>query len=177
MFLSKSGYSPKSDGAFMRCLNSAPSDSLSPSNDKRGKHAPVNKKDKQLIFDHILQYNPAVHHYRREHAPNVLYLPSDISITDMHADYVPNVRKISLETHRKRIKEKSTSFATVGQEECEDCKKHIQYKKSHKDMQHSCEQCLSYNKHLEDSKEARQAYQSDVACNKESCSPKNRNFC
>ena len=175
-FLSTLGYSPKSDGAFMRCLNSAPSDSLSPSNDKRGKHAPVNKKDKQLIFDHILQYNPAVHHYRREHAPNVLYLPSDISITDMHADYVANVQKISLETYRKCIKEKNISFATLDQEECEDCKKHMQHKKSHReDTLHSCEQCLSYNKHLEDSKEARQACQSDVTCNKESCRPKNQN--
>ena len=112
-FLSTLGYNPKNDGAVMSCLKSAPQNSLSPARDQRGKTTPVNKKDKDRIFIHINKYNPAVHHYRREHAPNRLYLPSDVKVTDMHADYVATEEKISLETYRKCVKEKNIKFCSI----------------------------------------------------------------
>ena len=102
-----------------------------PENDKRGKHQPINKKDKDQIYKHIRKYNPAVHHCRREHAPNRLYLPSDITVAKMHADYIATEEKISTETYRKCVKEMNISFAVLGQEECEDCKAYLEHKKSH----------------------------------------------
>ena len=41
-----------------------------PSQDRRGRHEPANKKDLQLIHAHIESFKPCAPHYRREHAPN-----------------------------------------------------------------------------------------------------------
>ena len=169
-FLSTLGYNPKSDGAFMRCLKSAPPEAMIPENDKRGKHQPINKKDKDQIYKHIRKYNPAVHHYRREHAPNRLYLPSDITVAKMHADYIATEEKISTETYRKCVKEMNISFAVLGQEECEDCKAYLEHKKSHKpdeEVTEECERCSKNEEHLRLRNEARIAYQRDVQTNKE----------
>ena len=151
----------------MRCLNSAPQESMFPAGDQRGKIIPANKKDKDKIFKHIQKYNPAVHHYRREHAPNRLYLPSDITVVDMHADYVATEEKISLETYRKCVKEKNISFSILGQEECEKCKQYVEHKKLHKpeDNVNDCERCVSHIKHLKNRDAARSAYKKDAELN------------
>ena len=49
---------------------------LNASPDKRGKKEPPNKlsADVKMICDHILLYNPCITHYRRQHAPNRLYI-------------------------------------------------------------------------------------------------------
>ncbi|GFR65341.1 CAI-1 autoinducer sensor kinase/phosphatase CqsS [Elysia marginata] len=103
LFLTTLGYVEKNDSAVMRILKSAPVESVCPAPDQRGRHEPKNKIDRDLITTHIKKYNPAVHHYRRKHAPNRLYLPSDITITDMHADFCTSVQKISLETYRTQV--------------------------------------------------------------------------
>ena len=108
----------------MRILHSAPVESTSPVADKRGKQEPKNKLDRGDISHHISKFNPAVHHYRREHAPNRLYLPSDITITDMLADFYREVKRVCLKTYRKEVERMNISFAVLGAEECETCKKH-----------------------------------------------------
>ncbi|KAK6168673.1 hypothetical protein SNE40_019864 [Patella caerulea] len=163
-FLSTLGYDQKSDSAIMRCLQSAPSDSLNPNSDQRGKHVPNNKLDQIKIFAHIFRYNPSVHHYRREHAPNRLYLPSEITIKDMHEHYVQNIEKISIESYGKCVVAKNISFTVLGSEECEECKKFHEHKKTHENGSDikDCEQCLNHDHHIKRRDETRIAYKSDV---------------
>lgn len=49
--------------------------------DTRGQAAATNKKDHDVIRQHINSYHPQVSHYTREHAPNRRYLESHLSIT------------------------------------------------------------------------------------------------
>ena len=95
----------------------------------RGKHAPPHKtpdKDEVFIKEHILKYNPHISHYRREHAPNRLYLPTELSCMDMHKDYLLDceeaVRKpYSYVKYWRVAKTMYISFASLGIEECETC--------------------------------------------------------
>ena len=65
-YLTTLGCNEKSDSAVMRILHSAPVESTSPAADKRWKHEPKDKLDRDDISHHISKFNPAVHHYRRE---------------------------------------------------------------------------------------------------------------
>ena len=50
-------------------------------------------------------FSPTVSHYRREHAPNRLYLSSELTITDMHNDFLkknPNM-KMSYDSYRQVV--------------------------------------------------------------------------
>ncbi|VVC98686.1 unnamed protein product [Leptidea sinapis] len=70
-----------------------------------------------------MTYNPAISHYRREHAPRRLNLPSDITITMMHTDFnklYPDLA-CSYEVYRRVVKKLNMSFAVLGNEECELC--------------------------------------------------------
>ncbi|XP_033111161.1 uncharacterized protein LOC117112195 [Anneissia japonica] len=59
--------------------------------DNRGRHGnnphKLTEEKKQLINNHIKSYHPCISHYRREHAPNRLYLPPDVTITMMYEDF------------------------------------------------------------------------------------------
>ena len=86
---------------------------------------------------HINKYNPCISHYRREHAPNRLYPPSELCCSYMYEDYKISCqeedRKVySYITYWRIIKEMNISFAKLGTEECEVCdtyKIHRDYKK------------------------------------------------
>jgi len=39
-------------------------------------------------MDHIESFNPTISHYHREHAPNIRYLPTDVTITFMHQHFI-----------------------------------------------------------------------------------------
>ncbi|GFR97837.1 CAI-1 autoinducer sensor kinase/phosphatase CqsS [Elysia marginata] len=122
-FLTTLGYSKSSDAAVMRILKSTSIENTRPNPDQRGRHEPKNKIDRSEILEHIKKYNPAVHHCRRTHAPNRLYLPSDITSSDMHAVFFQSIRQIGIETYRKEIRAQNISFAILGAEECEICKR------------------------------------------------------
>ena len=52
-----------------------------------------------------MRYHPQVSHYRREHAPNRLYLPTDVNATEMFADFNLTYPKlVSYETYNRQIK-------------------------------------------------------------------------
>ena len=162
-YLTTLGYNEKSDSAVMRILHSAPIESTSPAADKRGKHEPKNKLDRGDISHHISKFNPAVHHYRREHAPNRLYLPSDITITDMHADFCREVKRVCLETYRKEVERMNISFAVLGAEECERCKKHSEHMDDRDTAENcGCERCQHHSEHIRRRDEARAAYKMDA---------------
>lgn len=160
-FLSTLGY--KGDGAVWRCLNSASPESISPGKDGRGRHEPKNKIDAEIINKHVLSFNPAIHHYRREHAPKRLYLPSDITIKSMHMDYntQPEVQKVSLERYRQAVKFHNISFAVLGCEECETCKEHKLHQKNCTSAE-NCDACKIQNLHLRQNEEARNEYKKDA---------------
>lgn len=162
-YLTTLGYNEKSDSAVMRILKSAPVESTSPAADKRGKHEPKNKLVHDDISRHILKYNPAVHHYQREHAPNRLYLPSDITITDMHADFRREVRKVCFETYQKQVERMNISFAVLGAEECETCKRHSEHIGDRGDAENcECDLCQHYSEHIRRRDMARAAYKVDA---------------
>ena len=54
--------------------------SIAPVQDRRGKRTPPNKIDTDIIVKHIESYQPAVSHYRREHAPNRRYLEPHLTV-------------------------------------------------------------------------------------------------
>ena len=71
-----------SSGVILQLMESRTSDNKLvtsvPYSDMRRKSTPSNKKDANLLDAPIRSLNPHVSHYRREHAPNRLYLPHDI---------------------------------------------------------------------------------------------------
>ena len=62
--------------------------------DQRGRNEPPNKH--LLIITNHMSYNPSISHYRSEHAPKRLYLPSYLTLTEMFDDYKNNVLNITL---------------------------------------------------------------------------------
>ena len=67
----------------------SPGDMTSPE-DRGGKQPTANKISGatiNLINDHILAHNPAISHYRREHAPNKLYITLEMNATIMYKDF------------------------------------------------------------------------------------------
>jgi len=71
---------------------------LTPPLDKRKYNRPSSVysiETHDLVNTYIELFHPTISHYRREHAPIVRYLPSDINITLMHAYFIekyPNVQ-------------------------------------------------------------------------------------
>lgn len=55
--------------------------SISPKVDGRMGQQAHNKIDRTKIIEHIKSFNSSISHYRREHVPNRLYPPSDLTIT------------------------------------------------------------------------------------------------
>lgn len=58
--------------------------------DKRGRHEPTNQKSgdhRDKVVNHIEAYRPQVSHYKREHAPNRRYLPSELTVTLMYNQF------------------------------------------------------------------------------------------
>ena len=162
-FLKTLGYS--SDKVITSTLLATPSGALTPPADKRGKHAPANKKTddtRKLITDHIQSHNPSISHYRREHAPNRLYLPGDLTITGMHKDFQEKHPDVSVcyETYRKVLDEMNISFAKLGEEECELCMIYNKHEHDSQDSE-SCTKCRDWLEHNERARLARTCYITD----------------
>lgn len=132
---------------------------------KRG--APHNKIDLNIVQSHIDKFNPEISHYRREHAPNRLYLPSDLNIRLMFSIFkkeYPNF-KISYDLYRREVSKKNISFATLGNEECWLCESyhnHINIVPNHaSNLIPECVQCNRYQIHKEKYTDARMEYKYD----------------
>ncbi len=97
--------------------------------DQRGKHPPKHKiteEDRNFIIQHILKFKPCISHYRREHAPNRLYLPSELDISEMYQDYENDCKErgwksLGYISYYRQVKAMNISFASLGCEECELC--------------------------------------------------------
>ena len=170
-FLKTFGYT--SDKIITTSLASASRDVLIPPPDKRGKHDPTHKltaDTRKMLEDHIRSHNPAISHYRREHAPNRLYLPAELTISGMHKDFTEKHSSVSVcyETYRKIVTEMNISFAKLGEEECELCLLYNEHKHySDSENPNSCSQCADWREHNERARLARKHYISDkdIQCN------------
>jgi len=147
----------------LNVLVSTPKCQITPTSDKRGKHPAINKfKKETLVMDHIESFNPTISHYRREHAPNIRYLPSDVTITFMHQHFIEKFPELdrnytSYEYYRCKVKEKNISFAQLGHEECELCESfNIHEHKSQ--ILPECDVCTIYTTHINKTKKARHLY-------------------
>ena len=131
MFLSTLGYSRKNDKIIASVFRGNIIAGTVPI-DGRGRHPPKHKitlNDDNNITEHIMSFNPAISHYRREHDPRRLYLPPEISVKEMHKDYKMKCsvdgRKIYCYVqYRKNVRDLNISFAKLGSEKCETCDTH-----------------------------------------------------
>ncbi|XP_072162574.1 uncharacterized protein [Bemisia tabaci] len=161
-FLTTLGFKPTNDRFVHDTLKVQDKSTILPVfNDGRGKAPSVKRSPWELVDEHIESFHPVISHYRREHAPNMRYLPSDISISIMHADWkqkYPNT-PICYETYRRQVKKKRISFAKLGLEECESCEEFKLHE--HKDvnnLQENCDVCRSWKQHIDLANAARKLY-------------------
>ena len=145
---------------------------LSSPSDKRGRHTPANKVDDDEIRRHIESMHPIKHHYRYSHAPNRRYLPADLTVQRMYAEFCrgQTASQCSLEHYRKVVRSMNISFTTLAGEECSRCSAHMKHMldthgisiKEPSEYADDCSQCHERNKHLKDAEEARKAYRADA---------------
>ena len=96
--------------------------------------------------------------FRRQHAPNRRYFPSDIWVSVMFKMFKsqnPNM-KVSYEAYCLRVRAKNISFASGGHEKCEECKEFKLYGHNKEDLQANC---TSWIKHITHAKQSRELYQ------------------
>lgn len=160
------GFHPAND-RFLKSVRNTEATAALPKKDMRGHHPNSSKVDRNLLVEHIKTFRPVISHYRREHAPNRLYLSSDISVTLMHKDFMeknPKV-KVSYELYRQAVASMNISFANLGNEECFECEKfNLHFKSSlhqKEDPNIECEECTSWKQHKENYVAAREEYEKD----------------
>lgn len=135
---------------------------------QRGSASSSKKIDRAIIREHIESFNPSISHYRREHAPNRRYLPSDVTIVMMYNDFKAKHPTINFSyyLYRDVVSKMNISFAALGHEECFSCAvfKNHESSTNHdsKNLENDCADCKSWNKHIEMAKSARQQYQIDA---------------
>ena len=133
--------------------------------DMRGRHVPSNKiadQVKSLIQQHIESYHPSVSHYRREHAPLRRYLAPEITITDMHENFITKYpeHKCSYEFYRSVVSSMNISFVKLGEEECEVCLEHELHNRDCSGAE--CQSCRGWDDHMEAARISRRHYQQDA---------------
>lgn len=164
-FLTTLGYNQNNCKAVRNILNNKNNTSYPESLiDGRGHNPNPRKIDNTKIIEHIMSFRPAVSHYRREHAPNKKYLPSDLSIRIMYDHYCENApeTKVSYGFYRKLVKELNISFTKLGHEECEQCEKFTIHNPNSEIRHRGCQACKSYEEHHEKYILARKKYEEDA---------------
>lgn len=167
-FLTTLGYNQNNCKAVRNALdsnNSKPEIYPEPIVDGRGRNPNPKKIDPIKITDHIMSFNPAVSHYRREHAPNKKYLPSDLNIRIMFDHYCETdpETEVSYGFYRKLVRKLNISFTKLGQEECELCEKFIIHNPHREMIRHrNCTPCKDYEEHHNRYILARKKYEEDA---------------
>ncbi|XP_058814796.1 uncharacterized protein LOC131678587 [Topomyia yanbarensis] len=137
------------------------------STSRRGKHKRGTAK-REAVQAHILSHNPTISHYRREHAPNRLYLPSDLCEKRMHQEFSETCNmKVSYAFYCRVMKDMNISLVKLGHEQCECCVAAIQHRKQsgHQEQlteqNFSCAVCVAFTQHIRAAGESRSAYRED----------------
>ncbi|KAG5876208.1 hypothetical protein JTB14_016650 [Gonioctena quinquepunctata] len=153
------GYNAANDKPLKTASGNIKDDSVSAPADKRCTNTPHNKIDDGPIKEHIFSFEPSISHYRREHAPNRLYLPSDLSITHLHTDFVEKNPSMicSYDKYRKVLQDLNISFVKLGHEECEECEEFDLHDKTHNkdNIKKDCECCTRWASHIERAERSR----------------------
>lgn len=159
-YLSTLGYDYKNESIITNVVGRTPLGAISPNTDLRGRHVKF-QFDREAIVKHIESYNPTVSHYRREHAPNVRYLPSDIRIGDMHQNLLQNSEiNCSYSLYQQTVKSLKIRFTNLGHEECEMCEHFKIHDNNHtrESLVDSCETCKIWATHIKSAERARDRY-------------------
>lgn len=163
-FLTTLGYNKGNDRIVQDCFSQR-KNAISFEHSKQGNHQKTPKIDRGMIRAHVESFNPVISHYRREHAPNKRYIPSDITLKFMHCDFLQKYNvTCSYEVYRKTVsKEMNISFTRLGHEECETCETFLIHNPQHNktNICDNCEICTSWNEHMIKAKESRIAYKTD----------------
>ncbi|XP_060881369.1 uncharacterized protein LOC132952892 [Metopolophium dirhodum] len=78
--------------------------------------------DREVIVKHIELYHPCISHYRRHNAPNIRYLPRELTLKDMFKDFSSKYPKYcDIETYRTTLKRQNVSLNQPKADDCEDC--------------------------------------------------------
>ena len=115
-FLQTLGYKGNNNSFIQTMLKPLEAGTSTALDDKRGKHSPKNKIDRQSIKDHIESFHPSILHYCRVHAPNRRYVPTDLNIKYMYDDYLGRNPAISFELYRQTLKAMNVSFTKSGED-------------------------------------------------------------
>lgn len=162
-FLATLGYTKNNDKIIQNLSKQI--SNISPSPDGRKNRTPHNKVDHEIIKKHIECYEPSISHYRREHAPNRRYLPSDMSVVKMHEDFVKKYPdfKCSYDLYRSEVKKLNISFVKLGQEECEQCENFKLHGHDQDNLQTDhCQICKNWKLHIRRAETSRTDYRSDA---------------
>lgn len=105
------------------CLRSFSSKKKTPKMVKRWQHAKSVVSIK-TVSDHIESFNRCISYYRREHALNIRYLSSEITLEFLYKDF--QLKYLGVKCSKSSYcnivwKELIISFAALGHEECEQC--------------------------------------------------------
>ena len=164
-FLTTLGFKKSNDSVISNLWPESAMNDIAPKEDGRGKHSTRKTVDKHLIRKHVETFNPGVSHYRREHAPNKLYLPSDISIKMMWENYEEKYPSFqcSYNVYRSVVsKEINISFTKLGVEQCELCLAHEKAEHEHLSDE-SCSECDRWKEHVKRAQLSRESYQRDCS--------------
>ena len=142
--------------------------------DGRGHHKPANKFPEDFskqVVDHIESYRPQISHYKREHAPHRRYLPSDLSVRDMHRHFidkqkVENGRTCSYGYYLQIFTSMNISFSQPSNDLCHTCLVHDNSHPKAEDHTCStcnCDTCLNYPEHKLRASQARHAMEADTS--------------
>ena len=117
-----------------------------------------------MIINHIKSFNPSVSHYRREHAPNRLYISPQLRITFLFDDFKerhPEI-KVSYDKYKMDVAGMNISFVKLEEEECEDCIMYENHEHGNIEEGNACETCDSWKAHDERAKVSRKLYKEDA---------------
>lgn len=164
-FLTTLGFKKNCDWIISSLYNKNAPDTLK-IKDGRGRQPCPKKLPRQDIKNHIMSFNPITSHYRREHAPLRLYLPSDINISLMYTDFKEKFPNLicSYDLYRQEVRKLNIAFTKLGNEECEKCEEYAFHDQGHtkKSLGDNCEICKLWKEHLNYVEYTRTAYKKDV---------------
>nr|CAH7745499.1 unnamed protein product [Callosobruchus chinensis] len=137
---------------------------MTPKKDNRRGRSPPNKKNLDLVMQHIQSFQPRISHYRREHAPFRKYLPSDLSAQVLYNDFIiKNPNFCSYDLYRSVLRKNNICFVKLGHEECEHCEHFNLHDHNKNDnLSPDCNTCENWRNHIKKAELARVNYRIDA---------------
>jgi hypothetical protein len=163
MFLGTLGYNHKND----KVLSVLPKKRIFNDNSSEQQQELLQKRrrliNEDIVKQHIESFKPAIHHYRREHAPHRRYLVDELNCTKLHKDFTEQYPEevCSYASYNKILKSMNIAFTKLGNEECEKCQTFTLHEHGKENLQPDCESCLIFEAHHERYTLARKAYEED----------------